>query len=32
MHFDYNATNKQICRMLKIDWAIVGTLFPKSSI
>lgn len=28
LHFDYNASNKQICRLLKIDFGTVETLFP----
>lgn len=28
LHFDYNASNKQICRLLKIDINVVNTLFP----
>lgn len=30
MHNDYNATNKQIQRILKIDFNSIATLFPKS--
>lgn len=29
LHFDYNATNKQLCRMLKVDPSIVESLFGK---
>jgi len=29
MHFDYNASNKQIQRILKLDVAIIESLFPK---
>lgn len=29
MRYDYNASNKQIQRILKIDAAIIGSLFPK---
>lgn len=28
LHFDYNASNKQICRLLKIDLGVVDALFP----
>ena len=30
MHYDYNASNKQIQRILKIDAGIVESLFPKT--
>lgn len=30
MHFDYNASNKQIARMLKLEARIVDALFPKT--
>ncbi|HPJ55981.1 MAG TPA: hypothetical protein PK401_07785, partial [Bacteroidales bacterium] len=29
MHYDYNASNKQIRRILKIDASIIESLFPK---
>lgn len=29
MHYDYNASNKQIIRMLKLDEGVVNALFPK---
>jgi hypothetical protein len=29
MHYDYNASNKQIQRILKIDAGIIESLFPK---
>lgn len=29
LHFDYNAGNKQISRLLKMDLAIVASLFPE---
>lgn len=31
LHFDYNAGNKQICRLLKINMAVLSTLFPDIS-
>lgn len=31
LHFNYNASNKQIKRVLRIDEAVVNSLFPKSS-
>lgn len=31
LHFDYNAGNKQICRLLKIDKTVLATLFPDAS-
>ena len=31
LHFDYNATDKQIMRMLKLDEYIVRSLFPGSN-
>lgn len=30
LHYDYNAGNKQICRMLNLDPGIVNALFPQS--
>lgn len=30
LHFDFNATNKQICRLLKVEQSIVNALFPKA--
>ena len=30
MHFEYNATNKQILRILKLEPSVVQTLFPSS--
>lgn len=32
LHFDYNASNKQICRLLKMDMNVVNTLFPGNAI
>lgn len=29
LHFDYNAGNKQICRLLKLDMSVVSALFPS---
>ena len=29
MHFDFNASNKQICRILHLDQSNVNSLFPK---
>jgi len=29
LHFDYNASNKQIKRILRLDEHIVNSLFPK---
>ena len=29
MHFEYNATNSQIQRLLKLDISVVNELFPK---
>ena len=31
MHFNYNSSVKQIHRILKIDMAVLNTLFPKVS-
>ena len=31
LHFDYNAGNKQISRMLKMDQVLVDSLFPSAS-
>lgn len=31
MHYDYNASNKQIKRILKLDDYIIDSLFPQSS-
>lgn len=31
MHFDYNAGNKQIARILKMDRAVVDSLFPLTA-
>ena len=31
MHFEYNATKKQICRMLRIDKTVIDSLFPDAS-
>lgn len=31
MHYDYNSSNKQIARILRIDISAVDSLFPKSS-
>lgn len=31
LHYDYNSGNKQICRLLKINIAVVDELFPLSS-
>ncbi len=31
LHFDFNATNKQICRLLKVEQCIVDALFPKAT-
>lgn len=28
LHFDYNAGNKQLCRLLKMDMAALSTMFP----
>lgn len=28
LHFNYNAGNKQICRLLKLDMTVVSALFP----
>ena len=30
LHFEYNAGNKQICRLLKMDVSVVTALFPKN--
>ena len=30
MHFEYNASNKQILRILKLEPSVVQTLFPSS--
>lgn len=30
LHFEYNAGNKQICRLLKMDINVVAALFPKN--
>ena len=30
MHFDYNASNRQIQRMLRLSPAIVDDLFPNA--
>ena len=29
MHFDYNASNKQISRILKVDLTVLNTMFPN---
>lgn len=29
LHYDYNANNKQIARMLKLDLTVVNSIFPK---
>ena len=31
MHYEYNSSNKQICRILKVDIESVNALFPQSS-
>ena len=31
MHYEYNSSNKQICRILKLDSDAVNALFPKGS-
>lgn len=30
LHYDYNSSNKQICRMLKLSLTVVNDLFPQS--
>lgn len=32
LHYDYNSSNKQICRMLKLGIPVVNELFPQSAI
>lgn len=29
MHYEYNASNKQVARLLKLDVSVVGCLFPE---
>lgn len=32
LHYEYNSSNKQICRMLKLGLALVNDLFPQSAV
>ena len=32
LHYDYNCSNKQICRMLKLSLPVVDSLFPQSAV
>jgi hypothetical protein len=30
LHFDYNASNQQIRRLLKLDISLLGEMFPEA--